>query len=73
MLVGSNFNVCVICGELRSKRVHKKCSRILKKRSQDPIYMEEQKRIHKNVKKANLLESLDNTLSARINAIIHNK
>lgn len=72
MLMSSTFNICEICGEPRNKRIHKKCSRILQKRSRQPEYIAERNLILHNAKCDDLQYSVKKTLTARINAIINN-
>ncbi|WAK45005.1 hypothetical protein Fifi067_00085 [Erwinia phage Fifi067] len=63
MLLNREYAVCEICGEPRSKRVHRKCSRILQRRY-DPI---QQKKILAGVREDELKRSLQRDLSIRIN------
>lgn len=63
MLLNREYAVCEICGEPRSKKVHRKCSSILQKRyNKDP-----QQKILAQVRKDELKRTLQRDLSVRIN------
>lgn len=62
MLISSTFNICEHCGLERSKKVHKKCSRILQKKH-DPKLWE---KINKQVRKEDLAKSMARSLHMRI-------
>lgn len=68
MLLNREYAVCEICGEPRSKRVHRKCSRILQKR----YNAEEYKKILEQQAKDDLAESVKRHLNARIRKIKSN-
>ena len=63
MLLSRQPHVCEICGELRSKRVHAKCSKILQQRHNP----EEWAKINKLVKQDEFHDSLRRQLRVRIN------
>jgi len=63
MLLNRDYAVCEICGEPRSKRIHRKCSRILQKRY-DPIINQ---KILAGVREDELKHSMQRGLSVRIN------
>lgn len=66
MLISSTFNICEICGKPRSNGKHRKCSRILQKRSLTPEYQEEQRKILNNVRGYELNRSVSKNVSARL-------
>ena len=72
MLMSSTFNICEICGEPRSKKIHRKCSRILQKRSREPQVKAERAIMLENERNDALQHSVRKSLTARFNAIIHN-
>ncbi|ANJ65142.1 hypothetical protein FROZEN_10 [Erwinia phage vB_EamP_Frozen] len=63
MLLNRNYAVCEICGEPRSKRIHRKCSRILQQRYD----AEEWAKILANVRKDELGSTMERSRSVRIN------
>lgn len=67
MLLNREYAVCEICGEPRSKRVHRKCSRILQKRYDK----DQQQKILAQVREDELKRTLQRDLSVRINGGIH--
>lgn len=66
MLISSTFNICEICGEPRSKRVHSKCSRILQRRRNNKEYCEEYKKITQGAATYDMLASVNKSLSVRL-------
>ncbi len=62
MLLNPNAHLCEICGEPRSKRVHRKCSRILQQQY-DPKM---NKRINTAILLDDMKDSMQRELSVRI-------
>ncbi|AWN06262.1 hypothetical protein [Erwinia phage phiEaP8] len=62
MLLSRSYAICEICGEPRSKRVHRKCSRELQRRY-DPVL---NAKINAGVRADELKISMQRELSVRI-------
>lgn len=62
MIVTIDFNRCKVCGELKSKRIHRRCSKIMQKQYNE----EEAKRITKAQKEYEYKRILSNDLNTRI-------
>lgn len=62
MLLNPMAGVCEICGELRSKRVHRKCSRELQRRHNPELNA----KINAGIRADDLKVSMQRELSVRI-------
>ncbi|UZN24206.1 hypothetical protein [Klebsiella phage pKP-BM327-1.2] len=71
MIFSPTFNVCPICGILRNKRVHSKCSKILQKQTQTPAYKAECETIRRNARGYDRNETIHTKRISRIRAATH--
>ena len=61
MIIDPNFMFCSVCGKHKSKRVHRKCSRILQQKRNS----EDAELIRKEMVKADMLDSVFKSQLAR--------
>lgn len=66
MIMSSTYNICEICAQPRSKKIHSKCSRILQKRARSREYQEEISTVRKNYRAEELVDTVTTTRLAKI-------